>query len=205
MAQINHAGRYNFSFFLEGKQAVAPSAVSSRMTGETPRAITIEEIEQTIESFGAAALRIQAAGYDAVEVICGTGYLISEFLLPLTNWMADLVDVNPQGIRQWISSGHLRAAHRAVDPNRSRPYLPIHPMQDSVPVPPGEVIEYAIAMMPTSNVFRKGHSIELIIRNQDDLLSRLGTWGVYMSPFMQTVTHTIHFGKSHLLVPVIPA
>lgn len=72
-------------------------------------------------------------------------------------------------------------------------------------MPPGEKIEYAIAMMPTSNVFKEGHSMELIVRNQDDLLSRLGTWGVYMLPFMQTVTHHIHFGKSHLLLPVVPA
>ena len=60
-------------------------------------------------------------------------------------------------------------------------------------------------MMPTSNIFLKGHAMELIIRNQDDVLSRLGTWGVYMLPFMQTVTHSIHYGKSHLLLPFIPA
>jgi predicted acyl esterase len=74
-----------------------------------------------------------------------------------------------------------------------------------VPVSPGEVVEYAIAMMPTSNVFRKGHCMELIVRNQDDLLARLGTWGAYHLPFMRTVTHHIHFSKSHLLLPVIPA
>ena len=76
---------------------------------------------------------------------------------------------------------------------------------DPVPVPPGKKIEYAISMMPTSAVFQKGHSMELIIRNQDDILSRLGTWGTYMLPFMQTVKHNIHFGNSHLLLPVIPA
>jgi len=47
--------------------------------------------------------------------------------------------------------------------------------------------------------------MELVIRNQDDLLSRLGIWGVYMCPFMRTVTHTIHLGKSHLVLPVIPS
>lgn len=93
----------------------------------------------------------------------------------------------------------------AADANKSQPYLPIHPMQRPAPVPPGELIEYAIAMMPTSNVFQKGHSVELIIRNQDDILSGLGTWGVYVLPFMRTVRHQIHFGKSHLLLPVIPA
>jgi predicted acyl esterase len=118
--------------------------------------------------------------------------------------MADLVDVDREGNRQWISSGHLKAAHRALVAEKSKPYHPVHPVQDGVPVPPGEVIEYAIAMMPTSNVFKQGHRMELVIRNQDDLLSRLGTWGVYMCPFMRTVTHTIHFGKSHLVLPVIP-
>ncbi len=87
--QINHAGRYNFSFFLDGKQAVAPSAVPSRMTRETPRELAIDEIKQIIDHFARAALRVKKAGYDAVEVLSGTGYLISEFLSPLTNQRQD--------------------------------------------------------------------------------------------------------------------
>jgi len=87
--QINHAGRYNFSFFLDGKQAVAPSAVPSRMTRETPRELAIDEIRQIIDHFAQAALRVKKAGYDALEVLSGTGYLISEFLSPLTNKRED--------------------------------------------------------------------------------------------------------------------
>jgi predicted acyl esterase len=121
-----------------------------------------------------------------------------------TNWFADLVDLAPDGSRQLISSGGLKAAHRAVDASRSEPYYPIHPWADPVPVPPGEVLEYRIAMMPASCVFQKGHSIELIIRNQDDLMGRLAGWGVYHLPFMRTVTHKIYFGDSHLLLPVAP-
>ena len=49
--QLNHAGRYNFSFFLDGKQPVAPSPVASRMTGETPKELTKGEIRKTIDSF----------------------------------------------------------------------------------------------------------------------------------------------------------
>jgi 2,4-dienoyl-CoA reductase (NADPH2) len=89
LVQINHAGRYNFSFFMGNRQPVAPSAVASRMTGETPRALALEEIRQVVESFAAAAGRVQSAGYDAVEVLCGTGYLISEFFSPLTNQRED--------------------------------------------------------------------------------------------------------------------
>ena len=122
-----------------------------------------------------------------------------------TNWIVDLVDVDPQGHRQWVSTGQLKAKFRAIDESTSKLYRPVHPRQEPVPVTPGEVVEYPITMMDTSVVFQKGHSMELIIRNQDDLLSRLGTWGVYFLPFMENVTHTIHFGKSRLLLPVIPA
>lgn len=121
-----------------------------------------------------------------------------------TNWMVDLIDVAPNGERQLLSTGYLKAKFRALDETKSKPWQPIHPRQEPVPIVPGKAEMYAIQMMPTANVFKKGHSIELIIRNQDDLLSRLGTWGVYMLPFMQTVTHTIHLGNSHVLLPLIP-
>jgi 2,4-dienoyl-CoA reductase (NADPH2) len=87
--QLNHAGRYNFSFFLNGKRPVAPSAIASRMTREIPEALTLEGIKAIIDNFAAAALRVKQAGYDAVEVLSGTGYLISEFLSPLTNQRED--------------------------------------------------------------------------------------------------------------------
>ncbi len=87
--QLNHAGRYNFSFLAGGKQSVAPSPIASKLTKETPRELTIEEIRQIITSFAQAASRVKQAGFDAVEVLSGTGYLISEFLSPLTNQRTD--------------------------------------------------------------------------------------------------------------------
>ena len=89
VVQLNHAGRYNFSFFLDGKQAVAPSAIASNLTRETPRVLTLEEIRVIVEAFAQAALRVKSAGFDAVEVLSGTGYLISQFLSPLTNKRED--------------------------------------------------------------------------------------------------------------------
>ena len=87
--QINHAGRYNPSFFLKGKSPVAPSPIASRLTHETPHELTLAEIKKTIEAFAEAARRVKTAGFDAVEVLSGTGYLISEFLSPLTNQRID--------------------------------------------------------------------------------------------------------------------
>lgn len=87
--QLNHAGRYNHSILLGGKVPVAPSPIASRLTRETPKEMTLEEIATTIGAFAAAALRVKSAGFDAVEILCGTGYLISEFLSPLTNQRSD--------------------------------------------------------------------------------------------------------------------
>lgn len=87
--QLNHAGRYNSSFFLSGKTPVAPSAVPCRLTRETPKELNLEEIGATIRRFGDAAVRVREAGYDMVEILAGTGYLISEFLSPFTNRRKD--------------------------------------------------------------------------------------------------------------------
>lgn len=83
--QLNHAGRYNHSMLMGGKQPVAPSAIASRLTRETPHELEIPEIEEIINRFGQAAGRVKQSGFDAVEILSGTGYLISEFLSPLTN------------------------------------------------------------------------------------------------------------------------
>ncbi|MCP4753677.1 MAG: FAD-dependent oxidoreductase [Proteobacteria bacterium] len=87
--QINHAGKNSHSMMLGGKSPVAPSAVPSRMTRETPRALETDEVPQVVESFAQSALRVKKAGFDAVEVLSGTGYLISSFLSPLTNQRTD--------------------------------------------------------------------------------------------------------------------
>lgn len=121
-----------------------------------------------------------------------------------TNWIGDVFDVDPEGNRFLISSGHLKAKFRACDEEKSLPYRPIHLRQEPVPVVPGQVNRYDIALTPTANVFQAGHRMEVVIRNQDDMLGTMAKNGVYLMPFMQTVTHTIHFGESHLLVPVIP-
>ena len=86
--QINHGGKNSFSFMI-GESAVAPSAIQARMTRETPRALEHDEILQIIHYFADAAGRVQQAGFDAVEVLAGTGYLISSFLSPLTNIRTD--------------------------------------------------------------------------------------------------------------------
>jgi 2,4-dienoyl-CoA reductase (NADPH2) len=87
-AQLYQSGRYSHSI-LSGMQAIAPSAIASRLTRETPREMTLEDIETVIDSFGEAARRTKEAGFDAVEVIASAGYLICQFLSPITNERSD--------------------------------------------------------------------------------------------------------------------
>ena len=87
VAQINHGGRNMPS--MGGTPAVAPSPVPSRLTRETPRELAVDEIKQIVSRFAASANRVKQAGYDSVEVLSGTGYLISNFLSPMTNLRSD--------------------------------------------------------------------------------------------------------------------
>ncbi len=86
--QINHAGRYSPSI-LTGNQAVAPSPIMSGYTGETPRELTTDEADDLVIAFAEAILRAQKAGFDGVELLSSSGYLISQFLSPLTNKRQD--------------------------------------------------------------------------------------------------------------------
>jgi 2,4-dienoyl-CoA reductase (NADPH2) len=81
-------GRYSFSF-LWGEKPIAPSAIPSKLTKQTPREMTQEDIDELQQGYVGAAVRAQVAGFDYVEILACTGYLISEFLSPLTNHRTD--------------------------------------------------------------------------------------------------------------------
>ena len=83
--QLLHCGRQSF----ELENTIAPSAVFEPVIKRTPREMTIEEIEETIEAFAKAARRAQEAGFDAVQLHAAHGYLLSEFLSPYTNRRTD--------------------------------------------------------------------------------------------------------------------
>ncbi len=88
-AQLYQAGRYTHSAMIGGRKPFSASAVRSRFTGETPRALELEEIPGVQDRFAEAAVRAKTAGFDAVEILGSAGYLISQFLSPLTNRRED--------------------------------------------------------------------------------------------------------------------
>ncbi|MBW2206309.1 MAG: FAD-dependent oxidoreductase [Deltaproteobacteria bacterium] len=87
--QLYQAGRYTHSSMIGGEKPISASAVRSRLTGETPRALEPEEISGVQMKYAEAAGRAQRAGFDAVEILGSAGYLISQFLSPLTNVRED--------------------------------------------------------------------------------------------------------------------
>lgn len=88
--QLYHAGRYLASDGVpDGKGAIAPSAVYTPFTKETARAMTAGEIDAVIRAWAEGARRAREAGFDAVEISASAGYLISQFLSPLTNRRED--------------------------------------------------------------------------------------------------------------------
>jgi 2,4-dienoyl-CoA reductase (NADPH2) len=84
-AQLYQAGRYAHSSMIGGKKPISASAIRSRLTGESPRALELDEIPAQLDKFAEAARRAKDSGFDAVEILGSAGYLISQFLSPVTN------------------------------------------------------------------------------------------------------------------------
>lgn len=91
LVQLSHPGRQCPKGL--NKETVAPSAVAfSPMlatTFGTPRALREEEILDIIQRFATAAAVCEKAGFEGVQLHGAHGYLISQFLSPLTNQRTD--------------------------------------------------------------------------------------------------------------------
>jgi 2,4-dienoyl-CoA reductase-like NADH-dependent reductase (Old Yellow Enzyme family) len=101
--QITHAGRKGStprSFDKPGQlgpqdagwqkwEVVGPSELSAAEGWQIPRQLGIDEIETLVRKFGEAARRADAAGYDVIEIHGAHGYLLAQFLSPISNTRND--------------------------------------------------------------------------------------------------------------------
>jgi 2,4-dienoyl-CoA reductase-like NADH-dependent reductase (Old Yellow Enzyme family) len=99
-AQINHAGS-NRRAEMPGR-CLGPSAVENPVSHLVPEEMSNSDIAAIVRAFGAAAGRVQGAGYDFVEVHCAHGYLLGQFLSPLTNHRTDAYGGTPAGRRRLL-------------------------------------------------------------------------------------------------------
>lgn len=72
-----------------GWESVAPSPISFGGKYPVPRELTISEIKELVRSFADAAQRVASVGFDLVEIHAAHGYLIHQFLSPLSNQRSD--------------------------------------------------------------------------------------------------------------------
>ncbi len=84
--QLAHAGRKAES---DNPESYAPSAFPFSDHYRVPEELTAEGIRRLTDAFSQAARRAAAAGYDALEIHGAHGYLIHEFLSPLSNRRTD--------------------------------------------------------------------------------------------------------------------
>lgn len=83
--QLAHAGR---KAMLDGT-IYAPSSIPYKDGMKVPKEMTEEDIQTTIQAFRDGARRAREAGFDVIEVHGAHGYLINEFLSPLSNRRTD--------------------------------------------------------------------------------------------------------------------
>jgi len=115
-AQLYQAGRYTHSAAIGGRKPFSSSAVRSKFTGETPRALELDEIPGVQDKFAEAAVRAQEAGFDAVEILGSAGYLISQFLSPITNLREDKYGGSVEN-RMRFGLEVIEKVRKAVGPN----------------------------------------------------------------------------------------
>jgi predicted acyl esterase len=126
-----------------------------------------------------------------------------------------------------VAQGWLRASHRELDTQLSRPYRPYHTHRQAQPLKPGQPVELDIELWPTSIVVPQGYRIALSVRGKDYIYAE--KTGLKLSNFKNELrgcgpflhddprdrpshlfggTTTLHFGAEHaayLLLPVIGA
>jgi len=90
--QINHPGRQAFGNI--NKEVVAPSAIPVKIKGmkamfKTPKALTENDILDIIKRFGNTARIFKDAGFTGAQIHGAHGYLVSQFLSPLSNIRKD--------------------------------------------------------------------------------------------------------------------
>jgi 2,4-dienoyl-CoA reductase-like NADH-dependent reductase (Old Yellow Enzyme family)/thioredoxin reductase len=109
--QLWHAGRMTNTEDTRGIPIVAASPIPapfpemftwllSRTTtvsvAETPKELTKSEIKEIVEAYGDAALRAKKAGFDCVELHGSSGYLLANFMSPLSNIRTDEYGGSPE-------------------------------------------------------------------------------------------------------------
>lgn len=108
--QLAHAGRKgsvsaetNRQMSLEeGWETIAPSPIPFHHSERIPHELSVGEIKTLVEDFRKAAKRAVEAGFDVIEIHGAHGYLIHQFLSPLSNTRTDEYGGNPENRARFL-------------------------------------------------------------------------------------------------------
>ena len=106
--QLAHAGR---KATVDGEiQSASPIAFDSNY--KIPKEMSAAETDETVEAFKNGAIRAKEAGFDVIELHAAHGYLINQFLSPLTNQRTDEYGGSPEN--RYRLMGHVIDAVNGV-------------------------------------------------------------------------------------------
>lgn len=86
--EVFHKGR-QVNSILSRRSTLAPSATRCIRNRETPKVMEKEEIEEIIQGFATTARNVREGGFDGVELHCTHGYLLQQWLSPISNKRTD--------------------------------------------------------------------------------------------------------------------
>jgi uncharacterized protein len=144
---------------------------------------------------------------EATELIgTGAAHLHVEIDQPDTNLILRLWDAAPNGNRQLVTTGFLKASHRELD-DRTTEGNPYHPHTRAVPVEPGTIEEYVLRLYPFATTFQPGHRLVVELSNDEpmaDAHNALLPPDAFHLPVGRPVTHKIYRDADHESRLVLP-
>lgn len=122
------------------------------------------------------------------------------------HWIVSLLEIDADGRRRQLTKGWLKASHRELDLEQSKPWEPIHRHTRAEPLAPGRIYEFDLKIVATGNLFKAGSRIALRISCADDepqSALELAATGSLRRTFAARVT-VFHDAEhpSYLLLPI---
>lgn len=145
-------------------------------------------------------------GTDTEMIGTGAAHLFVEIDQPDTNLIMRLWDAAPDGTRQLVTTGFLKASHRELD-ERTTEGNPYHPHTRAVPVQPGAIEEYVLRLYPFATTFRPGHRLVAELSNDEPLAdahNALLPPDAFHLPVGRAVTHKVYRDALHHSRLVLP-
>jgi putative CocE/NonD family hydrolase len=122
------------------------------------------------------------------------------------HWIVSLMEIDAEGRQRLLTKGWLKASHRELDVEKSKPWEPLYTHARSEALTPGEIYECNIRVVATGNLFKAGSRIAVKISCNDDPpknpLEMIATGAIRMTAVSRiTVFHNEDY-PSYLLLPI---